>query len=92
MGYGDTFHCKALSAFDLADFAHWVALPATLVARELTAMARQGQRLAISLAQDTVYTEEEHERVWGIAAFVTRQADRLVRIAPQVPKVDSALL
>ena len=92
MGYGDEFRCEAVTAFDLADFAHRAALPATLVARELTSMARRAKRLAAGLAQDAVYTRDERERVQGIAQFVVDQAERLIRIAPEVPKVDPELL
>lgn len=92
MGYGDTFRCEAVTAFDLADFAHQVALPAAFVARELTAMARLAQKLAVELVQDAVYTQDERERVQDIARFVVAQAERLIRIAPEVPRVDPALL
>jgi len=92
MGYGDEFRCEAVTAFDLADFAHRTALPVTVVARELTAMARQAQRLAAGLAQDPVYTQDERRRVQDIAQFVVAQAERLIRIAPEVPKVDPELL
>lgn len=92
MGYGDEFRCDAVAAFDLADFAHRTALPATLVARELASMARQASKLAPGLAQDSVYTQDERARVQDIAAFVVAQAERLIRIAPEVSKVDPELL
>jgi len=92
MGYGDEFRCEAVTAFDLADLAQRTALPATLVARELASMASKAQRLAPGLARDAVYTEHERDRVQDIARFVASQAERLIRIAPQVPKVDPELL
>jgi len=92
MGYGDEFRCNAVTAFDLADFAHRAGLPATLVARELASMAKQAQNRVAALAQHAVYTPNERQHVQGIAAFVLAQAERLLRIAPQVPKVDPELL
>lgn len=92
MGYGDEFRCEAMTAFDLADFAHRAALPATLVARELASMARQARKLAPGLAQDAVYLGDERGRVQDIARFVVTQAERLIRIAPEVTKVDRELL
>ncbi len=92
MGYGDEFRCEAVTAFDLADFAQRAALPATLVARELTLMAKRAVPLAAGLVQDAVYTPDERELVRGIAQFVVSQAERLVRIAPEIPKVDARLL
>lgn len=92
MGYGDEFRCEAVTAFDLADFAHRAALPAALVARELALMARRARGLAVGLAQDAVYTRDERGRVQDVAQFVVAQAERLIRIAPGVPKVDPKLL
>jgi len=92
MGYGDEFRCEAVTAFDLADFAHRTGMPARLVSRELTSMATAAQELATSLAEDTVYTEAERGLVRRVAQFVVDQAARLIKIAPEVPKVDSSLL
>ncbi len=92
MAYGDEFRCEAVAAFDLADFAQRANLPATLVARELASMARLALRLAPGLAQDAVYTQDEVARVRGIAEFVGAQAERLIQIAPEVPRVDRELL
>ena len=92
MGYGEEFRCDAVTPHDLADFAHRTGMPARLVMRELTLMAQQAQKLAIGLASDEVYTNAERELVLIIARFVVDQAARLLRIAPEVPKVDPSLL
>ena len=92
MGYGEEFRCDAVTAYDFADFAHRTGMPARLVMRELTLMAQQAQKLAHGLASDAVYTSAERELVSTIAQFVVDQAARLLKIAPDVPKVDPGLL
>jgi serine/threonine-protein kinase HipA len=92
MGYGDEFHCEAVTAFDLADFAYRTGMPAKLVSRELTSMAAEALALAPGLAEDGIYAEAERGLVSRIAQFVVDQASRLIRIAPEVPKVDPDLL
>ncbi|ARP80184.1 toxin HipA [Bordetella genomosp. 8] len=92
MGYGDEFHCESVTPYDLADFAHRTGMRATLVAREVTLMARQALELAPDLAKSEVYTDAERAMVHQIAQFVIGQAGRLLKIAPAVPKVDPDLL
>ena len=92
MAYGDTFVHQEVSAFDLADFAKRTGLPAIQVARELSRLSAKARALAPKLAEADVYVGEQREVVNAIAAFVTESADRLLKIAPQIPKVHASLL
>ena len=43
-------------------------------------------------AQSEVYLGEERDLIRKVARFVDVQADRLLRFAPEVPKVKASLL
>ncbi|KAB0644043.1 HipA domain-containing protein [Burkholderia latens] len=92
MAYGDVFRTEELTAFALADFAHRVQIRPALVAREMTRMATLAAKLAPALAESDIYTGDERAWVHRISDYVRTQAERIVRIAPMVPKVDAALL
>lgn len=92
MGYGDVFLIDEIGAFDLADFAHRTAIPTRLLAREMTHLANKAKSLALELADSNLYTQTEKNLVQAIAQFVLTQADRMLKMAPLVPKVDRAML
>nr|WP_175799973.1 HipA domain-containing protein [Burkholderia anthina] len=92
MAYGDVFRIEELTAFALADFAHRAQIRPALVAREMTRMAALAVKLAPGLAESDVYAGDERAWVHRISEYVRAQAERILRIAPMVPKVDVALL
>lgn len=92
MAYGDAFRLEDLSPFALADFAHRTGTQPGLFAREITRMARHVKILAPQVAHSDVYVDEERDLVNTIVQFVSRQADRLLDIATEVPKVAADLL
>ncbi|WP_175695378.1 HipA domain-containing protein [Burkholderia ambifaria] len=92
MAYGDVFRTEELTAFALADFAHRAQIRPALVAREMTRMATLAAKLAPELARSDVYTGDEQAWVRRISEYVLEQADRVLRIAPMVPKVNVELL
>jgi serine/threonine-protein kinase HipA len=55
-------------------------------------MARAITAVVPGLAQSETYEGDERDLLQHIATFIARQADRLVKIAQDVPKVDAALL
>lgn len=92
MAYGDVFRIEELTAFALADFAHRARIRPALVAREMTRMATLAAKLAPELAQSDVYMGDERVWVRRISEYVLDQADRVLRMAPMVPKVNVELL
>jgi serine/threonine-protein kinase HipA len=92
MAYGDVFLAKELTPYAMADFAHRTGTQPRVLAREMTRMAQQAKALAPQLSQSDVYVGKERALVRSIAHFVDAQAERLLQLAPQVPKVDPALL
>lgn len=92
MAYGDVFRPEELTAFALADFAHRVHIRPAFVARELTKMATLARKLAPELAESDVYTDEEREWVRNISDCICDQAEKTLRIAPVIAKVNVDLL
>ena len=92
LAYGDAFRLDDVTAFELAYFAQCTGMPRTLVARELTRMARAITRVAGTLAQSEVYVGEERGMVKRIHDFVTVQVGKLMQLAPEVPRIDQSLL
>ncbi|MCA8094978.1 HipA domain-containing protein [Burkholderia anthina] len=92
MACGDVFRTEALTVFALADFAHRAQIRPALVAREMTRMATQAAELAPGLAESGVYAGDERAWVHRISAYVRAQAERALRIAAMVQKVDVTLL
>lgn len=92
LAFGDTFELEEIVAYDLADFAQRIGIPAAAVAREMTRLAKAAKTWAPKIAQSEDYSPEERVFVGEIAALVMRQAERFLKIASQVPKVDPALL
>jgi len=92
LAYGDAFRLEDINPLELADFANRIRVPRPVVARELVRMARAITAVVPDLAQSEIYEGDERDLVQHIAAFIAEQADRLVNIARDVPKVDAALL
>ena len=92
MAYGDAFLLEQVTALELADFAKRIGMRAPLVAREMTRMAEAARRFAPELARADVYVGEERNLVRRVSDFVCAQAIKLSSLAPQVPKINPALV
>jgi len=92
MAYGDAFLIDDIGAFDLADFAVRTSMSPSIVASELITLAKTARALAPELSHQSCYDEQERVLVQQIAQFVMAQSDRLLRIAPLIPEVDTDLL
>ncbi len=92
MGFGDVFRIEEITPYALADFAIRTGTPASFLARELTRLAKSAAATASELARSEVYLGAERAVVHVIAAFIGAQAERLARIAPEIPKVPKAML
>jgi serine/threonine-protein kinase HipA len=92
MAYGDVFRLEELTAYAMADFAHRTKTRPSFVARELTRMAEAVKALAPELATSDAYTDDERVLLRKISDFIRVQADRVLQLAPMVPKVDTDLL
>lgn len=91
LAYGDEFLPEAITPYALADFAYRTGTQPAALARELSTIARAMRRLAPEQAQDAVYVGDERAVVHRVAEHVCRQADRLLALASEVPKVDRRL-
>lgn len=92
MAYGDAFLIEDIGAFDLADFAVRISMSRDVVASELVKMASAARSVAPKLTGLDCYDEQEKVLAQKIAQFVVTQADRLLRMAPLIPEVDTDLL
>ena len=92
MAYGDAFTIAEIGPYQLADFAVRTGTPVQQLAREVTAMSRAVLQHAPALALSEDYVGEERALVNHIAQFVCAQASKLLKIAPEIRKVDAALL
>jgi len=93
MAYGDEFDAQAIRAFDLADFAQRTRTPRRAFARQITLMAAEAKAIAPELAKADIYNRDgERAMVKAIADFVMAQAELLLRLAPEVPKISPDLL
>ncbi|CAM4134736.1 HipA domain-containing protein [Bordetella tumulicola] len=92
MAYGDDFRIEDIMPFSLADFAYRTNTPALQLVREIRRLASSAMRLAPQLAKSDVYVGEECDLVQRISEFIVNQAKRLMAIAQEIPKVNTALL
>ncbi|SEI46294.1 HipA domain-containing protein [Paraburkholderia diazotrophica] len=92
MGYGDAFRLEEITPFALADFAQRTGTVPRYLAREMTRMAQAAKALAPELARSEVYVGDERGMVRTISDFVCTQADRVLHLAPMVPRVNRNLL
>jgi serine/threonine-protein kinase HipA len=92
MAYGDDFRIEEISPFSLADFAYRTKTPVSQLVREIRSLASSAMNLAPQLARSDVYVGDERDMVHRVAAFILRQAQRLLAIAPDIDKVDKSLL
>ncbi|NRR30900.1 HipA domain-containing protein [Oxalobacteraceae bacterium] len=91
MAYGDVFQIDEITPYALADFAHRTHTSARQLARAITTMANGVLQLAPELARTGPYIGEEVELVRKIAAFISAQAQGLLAMAAEIPKVDRKL-
>jgi serine/threonine-protein kinase HipA len=92
MGYGDAFRLEEITPFELASFAQRTGVQPRYLARELVRMAQAARDLAPELAQSEVYVGDERALLHTVARFIDMQAARVLKMAPEVPKVDRKLL
>ncbi|HKT98773.1 MAG TPA: HipA domain-containing protein [Paraburkholderia sp.] len=92
MGYGDAFRLGEVTPFELACFAQRTGVQPRYLARELVRMAQAARSLAPELAQNALYVGEERGLLQTVSRFIVEQAERLSKMAPEVPKVDRKLL
>jgi serine/threonine-protein kinase HipA len=91
MAYGDVFRLEELTPYALADFAHRTSTAPAWLARELKRMSELALRNVQQLAGSSIYLDEERAVVSKIAEFVQAQASLLLKLAPEVPKIDPNL-
>ncbi|MCG5073828.1 HipA domain-containing protein [Paraburkholderia tagetis] len=92
MGYGDAFHLGEVTPFELACFAQRTGVQPRYLARELVRMAQAARSLAPELARSALYVGEERGLLQTVSGFIVEQAERLSKMAPEVPKIDRKLL
>ena len=92
MAYGDAFRLDEVTAYAMADFAHRTRTRPSMLAREMTRMAKDALKVAPELARAEVYTDAERELMRRVSDFICAQANHLLRLAPMVPEVDADLL
>jgi serine/threonine-protein kinase HipA len=92
MAYGDDFKIEEITPFSLADFAYRTKTPPAQLAREIRSLASSAMNLAPELAKSDVHVGDERDLVQSISRFILRQAERLMAMAPEIPKVDKKLL
>ncbi|MEY8690288.1 MAG: type II toxin-antitoxin system HipA family toxin, partial [Leptothrix sp. (in: b-proteobacteria)] len=80
MAYGDVFVHQDVTAFALADFASRCGIDRQLMRREGQRLAKLAISAAAQQANSADYQAEERPFIDGIAAFVTRQAQRLATL------------
>jgi serine/threonine-protein kinase HipA len=92
MGYGDVFLLEEITPYALADFCSRINMRPALAARQILQLAQAVLKVAPRLAEMPVYVGGEREWVRRVSALVCAQAERLIALAPEVPKVDRDLL
>lgn len=92
MGYGDAFRLEEITPFELASFAQRTGVQPRYLAREIVRMAQAARSLAPELARSALYVGDERALLERVARFIDTQAERLLKMAPEVPKVDRKLL
>lgn len=88
MAVGDEFELANIRPFDWARFAQQTHTSRGVLAREMRRMGTAAPAAAAKLAADDVYIGAEKGLVKAVADFVTRQAGKLVAMAPLMLKVE----
>ncbi len=91
LAYGDVFIPEEITPTALADFAHRTGTQPAQLTREVTLIARSVLHLAPEQAAMDIYIGDERALVAQIAEYICAQANRLLAIAREVPKVDRSL-
>lgn len=89
MAYGDVFEPEDITPYALADFAYRTGTPLRQLAREITRMAGAIRQIAPVQAALDIYVGAEVELVHHISDYICAQAQRLLHIADQIPRVDA---
>lgn len=92
MAYGDAFLLEAVTPLELADFSKRTGLRPTLVTRELKRLAEGVLAAAPRLAKSDIYVGAERDLIQQVSRFICAQAEKLLNLAPLIPKVNPALL
>lgn len=92
MGYGDAFRLEEITPFELASFAQRTGVQPRYLVRELVRLALAARALAPELARSDLYVGDERALLESVTRFIDTQAARLLKMAPEVPKVDRKLL
>jgi len=92
MAFGDAFTFDEIKAFALADFAMRCGIDRKLMRREAQRLANAASKALVELAQSNDYRDDEREFVASLAAFVSRQAERLAGLAREAAEIPAALL
>jgi serine/threonine-protein kinase HipA len=87
MAFGDEFELDAIRPFDFAEFALQTNTPRKLLAREMLKMAKAALNNAPEEALNPDYLPEERQTAEKIAAFVLKQAQKLLEFAKSVKQV-----
>lgn len=92
MAYGDAFQIDEITPYSLADFAYRTGTPRQQLMREIRTLATAAMKLAPELANAEGYVGDERELVHRIAGFIVAQGERLLRLAPDIAKIDRKLV
>jgi serine/threonine-protein kinase HipA len=92
MAYGDVFVHEEVSAFAMADFATRCGIDRKLMRREGQRLAKLAIAAAAQQAQSADYLAEERPFVDSLAAFVTRQAQRLSKLVADAAAIKAGYL
>jgi serine/threonine-protein kinase HipA len=92
MAYGDAFLLEELTPVELADFSKRIGVRPALVARELKRLAESALTVAPALAKSEAYVGGERDLIQQVTRFICAQAERLLKLAPLISKVNQDLL
>jgi serine/threonine-protein kinase HipA len=86
MAFGDEFALESIRSFALADFCESSGISRAYFARELKRLCDIARVEAPAQAQDAIYIGAEREFVQRLSEFVVERANKLLAMAPDLPK------
>jgi serine/threonine-protein kinase HipA len=92
MAFGDAFTFDDVKGFALAQFAVGCGIDRKLMLREAKRLARLAATAAAEQARSDDYRDDEREFVTDLAAFIGRQAHRLVDAAGEAVDIPARFL
>lgn len=92
MAFGDAFTLEEVTPFALADFAARCGIERRLLQREAARLAKLAAGAAAEQAGSAVYMPDERAFANRLATFVSRQAERLDRLARDAATVPAKFL